>query len=170
MTKVEHTFMLPDLGEGLAAGEIAEIHIAVGDDVVADQLALVIETTKASVELPLPFGGQIIAIHGAVGDTIPVGDPLLTLLTAEAPAPQAPKDPQDSAPIKHLVGQRPAQTAPAGGLARRLPPKKAGRTAASPIVRRLARELGVDLATLTGTGKGAAITADDVRAASMAVE
>lgn len=162
MSRTEYVFMLPDLGEGLASGDLTEIHIKIGEEVVADQLALVVDTTKASVELPMPFAGKVVEIHGEIGDTIPVGAPLLTLLTDEAPA-------QDTTQVQHLVGQssKPADT----GLTRRLPPRKpAQRIAASPIVRRLARELGVELIRVTGTGKAGAITADDVRAAKEAAE
>jgi len=162
MSRTEHIFLLPDLGEGLVSGELSEIHIKIGDEVGADQLALVVETTKASVELPMPYAGQIVEIHGKIGDIIPVGSPLLTLLTDEASTQETPQ-------VQHLVGQ---SSAPADtGLARRLPPRKpTQRIAASPIVRRLARELGIDLARVTGTGKAGAITADDVRASTTAAE
>lgn len=164
MGKFERAFLLPDLGEGLTSGEISECHIKVGDTVVADQLALVIETTKASVEVPLPFGGEVIAIHGNIGDIIPVGEPLVTLLTDEAPEEPAPR-------INHLVGQSRNVGGSEGksGLARRLPPRTgAPRISASPAVRRLARELDIDLAALAGTGRGGAITLDDVQAAASA--
>ncbi len=160
MSRTEHVFMLPDLGEGLASGDLTEIHVKIGDEVKADQLALVVDTTKASVELPMPFAGKVAEIHGKIGDTILVGAPLLTVLTDEAPVQDAPQ-------VQHLVGQ---SSAPADtGLIRRLPPRKPQqRIAASPIVRRLARELGVDLIHVTGTGKAGAITADDVRSATRA--
>jgi pyruvate/2-oxoglutarate dehydrogenase complex dihydrolipoamide acyltransferase (E2) component len=129
---------------------------------------MAIETVKAIVEMPLPFGGKVVQIHGKVGDVIPVGEPLVTLLTDEMPQ-------TEGAQINHLVGQRRnAASAPKegnSGLTRRLPPKeRAPRIAATPAVRRLAREMGVDLATVTGTGRGGTITADDVRAASEAAK
>jgi 2-oxoisovalerate dehydrogenase E2 component (dihydrolipoyl transacylase) len=163
MSKQPRAFLLPDLGEGLMSGEIAECHIKVGDHVEADQIALVIETTKASVEVPLPFGGEVIELHGKLGDIIPVGAPLVTLLTDECPAEMA-------APIKHLVGQRNPTVSPAGGrLARTLPPRgPTQRLAVTPAVRRLARETGVDLARISGTGLGGVITLDDVQAAGAA--
>jgi 2-oxoisovalerate dehydrogenase E2 component (dihydrolipoyl transacylase) len=166
MSKTPRAFLLPDLGEGLTHGEIAQCYVNVGDAVQADQIALLIETTKASVEVPLPFGGEVIEIHGKVGDIIPVGAPLVTLLTDEAPI-------EEEGLIKHLVGQlRASADLPGGGLrglARHLPARGASsRLSVSPMVRRLARDLNVDLAELTGTGKGGMISTDDVRAASAA--
>lgn len=119
MSKAEYVFVLPDLGEGLTHGELREIRIGVGDVVLADQLALVVETTKATIELPLPFAGQVVEIHGEVGDIIPVGDPLLTLLTDEELAEASPQ-------FQHLVGRRNVQAdaARTGRLTRGLPPRK----------------------------------------------
>jgi len=168
MTKTEHIFNLPDLGEGLKGGEIAECDIAVGDHVVTDQIAMVIETTKAAVELPMPFGGEVIAIHGAVGETIEVGRPLITLLTDEAP------NELDTAPgggVTHLVGQASgaAPVADAGpSLSERIARKKKTQRIL-PALRRLARDLDVDLAGVVGTGKAGSITEADIRAAAQAL-
>lgn len=163
MEKIEHIFNLPDLGEGLTSGDISECNIAVGDEVVTDQVAMVIETTKAAVELPMPFGGKVVAIHGKLGDTIDVGKPLITLLTDEAPASP------DPAPetVTHLVGQATAAVRAGNSgpsLAERMAKKKkAKRGRVLPAVRLLARELGIDLAHVTGTGDGGAILETDVR-------
>jgi len=166
MTMKEHIFNLPDLGEGLTEGEISECHIAVGDEVLADQVVLVIETTKAAVELPMPFGGTITAIHGQVGDMIEVGMPLITLLTEEAPQQAEPA----TETVTHLVGQASGagrQEARGASLSERMAKNAAGRKArVLPAVRRLARELDVDLDMLTGTGRGGAISEADVRAAA----
>ncbi len=167
MIKTEHIFNLPDLGEGLTSGEISECHVAVGDTVVADQIALVIETAKAAIELPMPFGGEIVAIHGEQGDMIEVGMPLITLLTDEAPA-VAERKPEA---VTHLVGQASThgkQEACGASLAERIAKKTgAGRGGrVLPAVRRLARELDVDLSAVSGTGRGGAISEADVRAAA----
>src|SRR5487761_2407354 len=71
------TFRLPDLGEGLAEAEILEWHVAVGDRVTVDQPMVSVETAKAIVEVPAPFTGTISALHGAAGDIIPTGAPLI---------------------------------------------------------------------------------------------
>ena len=134
MAASERVFAMPDLGEGLEEGEIVGWLVAEGDEVALNQPLVEIETAKATVEIPSPYGGEVISLHGAVGDNVPVGAPLVTF------APSG--DPAD------------------GGAPRSEP------TRATPPVRRLARDLSVDLATVAGTGPGGRITADDVRAAS----
>ena len=156
-----HTFDLPDLGEGLSSAEIVDWLVAVGDEVALDQVVVVVETEKATTELPVPFSGTVARLHGEAGERVAVGAPLLTVVPSEA--------------VAHLVGRQrlvpfTARTdGAATGLAalRRLPSKPdRARVAAAPAVRRLARELNVELASLTGTGIGGAITRDDVLAAS----
>jgi pyruvate dehydrogenase E2 component (dihydrolipoamide acetyltransferase) len=71
------TFKLPDLGEGLTEAEIVTWHVNVGDRVVADQPLLSVETDKAIVEIPSPFGGTVTKLHGSVGDLLNVGDALV---------------------------------------------------------------------------------------------
>src|SRR5258708_16644842 len=71
------TFKLPDLGEGLAEAEILEWHVKPGDHVVADQPMVSVETAKAVVEVPVPFAGTVTALHGAVGDVLATGSPLV---------------------------------------------------------------------------------------------
>lgn len=74
-------FTLPDLGEGLTEGEIIEWHVAVGDTVDVDQVVAVVETAKASVDLPCPFAGSVAQLHGAAGDVVPVGSAFITIDT-----------------------------------------------------------------------------------------
>src|ERR1019366_1619491 len=71
------TFKLPDLGEGLAEAEILEWHVKPGDHVVVDQPMVSVETAKAVVEVPVPFSGTVTALHGAVGDVLATGSPLI---------------------------------------------------------------------------------------------
>ncbi len=71
------SFMLPDLGEGLAESEIVEWHIKVGDIVKVDQIVVTVETAKAIVEVPAPYDGKIVKRHGNAGDTINIGSVLL---------------------------------------------------------------------------------------------
>ena len=152
----ECVFRLPDLGEGLVAGEIIEWLVDVGARVEVDQPVVVVETEKTTTELPTPFRGQVIRLHGEPGDMVPVGAPLVTIEGAAAST------------ITHLVGQRPDAAVHSGSSDTvRLPPKteRGPAVAASPAVRRLARELDVDLRGITGTGKGGAITKDDVQRA-----
>ena len=74
----ERVFAMPDLGEGLEEGEIVAWLVAANDDVTLNQPLVEVETAKATVEIPSPFAGRIASLHGAVGDAVPVGSPLVT--------------------------------------------------------------------------------------------
>ncbi|GAB3936039.1 hypothetical protein GCM10027614_11900 [Micromonospora vulcania] len=81
MTTVERTqvFLLPDLGEGLSEAEIVEWRVAVGDVVTVDQSVVEVETAKAVVDVPCPYAGRVVTLHGAAGEVRPVGQPLITI-------------------------------------------------------------------------------------------
>ena len=144
----ERVFAMPDLGEGLEEGEIVAWLVDEGDAVELNQPLVEVETAKATVEIPSPFAGSVVALHGSVGSTVPVGAPLVTFSTS-APRP----------------GDGPAaeRDTPA---AERATPEAGAPARATPPVRKLAKELGVDLAAVAGSGPGGRITADDVRASS----
>jgi pyruvate dehydrogenase E2 component (dihydrolipoamide acetyltransferase) len=156
-------FRLPDLGEGLTEAEIVSVLVAEGEEIKEDQAVLVVETEKAQVELPSPFGGRVDRIHVRSGERVKVGAVLLSFGDAgaaaspRAAAPAAAARPAEPTPAARASASPapPAAAAPATGL----PP------AATPATRRLARELGVDLAGVRGTGPGGRISDDDVRAA-----
>ncbi|OWU97160.1 branched-chain alpha-keto acid dehydrogenase subunit E2, partial [Micromonospora wenchangensis] len=76
-------FLLPDLGEGLSEAEIVEWKVAVGDVVTVDQSVVEVETAKAVVDVPCPYAGRVVALHGAAGETRPVGQPLVTIAPAD---------------------------------------------------------------------------------------
>ena len=146
------TFALPDLGEGLVEAEIRTVLVREGDVVAEDAPLLEVETDKAQVEIPSPFAGRVEKIHVQPGQTVKVGQPLVSFgdaAGAAAPAPSAARAP--AAPAR-AVSQAPRTDG--------VP------VAATPATRRLARELGVDLQSVRGTGPGGRITGDDVRAAS----
>jgi pyruvate dehydrogenase E2 component (dihydrolipoamide acetyltransferase) len=157
-------FRLPDLGEGLTEAEIVSVLVAEGEEIKEDQAVLVVETEKAQVELPSPFGGRVDRIHVEAGQRVKVGAVLLSFADAGgatspcASAPAAPARPAEPKP----AARGPASPAPppAAAPATGLPP------AATPATRRLARELGVDLGRVRGTGPGGRISDDDVRAAA----
>ncbi|MEY9908006.1 2-oxoisovalerate dehydrogenase E2 component (dihydrolipoyl transacylase) [Catenulispora sp. MAP12-49] len=209
-------FLLPDLGEGLTEAEIISWHVAVGEHVAVDQVVCEVETAKASVEVPCPYEGEVVELHGAVGDVVDVGKPLISIAAAvgaavdAAPAPEEPADrarldaeakngkaKQSSGNV--LVGYGTAET---GGVRRRrvvsgfgghgaAPPRvhvapvaaptnnapapaaavapelKSGVRIAvvSPLVRRLAKEGGLDLASVRGSGPEGLIMRRDVEAA-----
>lgn len=156
------TFNLPDLGEGLQDAEIVTWHVGPGDHVVPDQPLVSVETDKAVVEVPSPQAGTVAKLFAEVGDIVAVGKPLLAFEgTEEAAARKQPGG---------IVGElesgddarRPAPTP----TPRARKPSAAPGVKAAPAVRDLARRLGVDLAALTGSGPGGAITTADVETAA----
>lgn len=138
------TFALPDLGEGLIEAELVAWHVSVGDHVVADQPLASVETAKALVEIPSPWSGHVARLHGAPGDVVRVGDPL----------------------VEFEEGEHVDTGALVGELERRaeVPPARPGEPSAkaSPAVRARARELGIDLRSVAGTGPGGAVTLADL--------
>ncbi|MEU5940455.1 dihydrolipoamide acetyltransferase family protein [Micromonospora sp. NPDC047548] len=224
MTTIERTqvFLLPDLGEGLSEAEIVEWRVAVGDVVTVDQSVVEVETAKAVVDVPCPYAGRVVALHGAAGEVRPVGQPLITIAPLDgggepaghatyreeeragsgnvligygtghagsgrrrrrprlAPAPEpiaavpvpagrpsGTAVPSGGAEPVPAAGSAPAGGAATGGSAQTStgPSARAAALVISPIVRRLARERGVDLASLHGTGPGGVIRRADVEAA-----
>ena len=148
-----HEFRLPDIGEGLVDAEIVKWHVAVGDVVTEGDVLVEVETAKAVVELPSPFPGTVLALAAAEGETVEVGAVLVTVgETGESPSepPQAETAPATPAPDPVPVDE----------------PDGTGGTKAMPIIRKLARERGIDLATVVGTGAGGKITREDLDRAS----
>lgn len=222
-------FRLPDLGEGLTEAEILAWHVAVGDTVAVDQIVCEVETAKAAVEVPCPFGGVVVALHGAVGDVMDVGRPLISVAAAvtadvgvgvgtdNGPNSQnspsiddlAPEEPADRARLEAakadgtsksggsgnvLIGYGTPEGEGSGRRRRRVVsgfgghfepvrghkaptpveadapavverPVRKHYAVVSPLVRRLARESGLDLADVTGTGPDGLIMRRDVEAA-----
>lgn len=165
-------FRLPDLGEGLTDAELVSWSIAPGDVVTLNQNVAEVETAKALVELPSPFAGTVTELLAEPGDTVAVGAPLLRI-TTDAPAGETVSE--AVAPTERqsvLVGYGPSD-APVSRR-RRLPAEAV--TAASngtaaptrpdavPAARKRARELGIDLTEVIGTGAAGAITVNDVEA------
>ena len=174
-------FKLPDLGEGLTEAEIVEWHVAANDEIKLNQPLVSVETDKAVVEVPSPVTGRVISVHGEAGDVIPVGDVLARFDLGDAPASEeAPgrEDVPSSKPantgaadgkdeVPGVVGELPASAlvmSDTTGAAAAAPKKQ--RVKAAPSVRALARELGVDLTQVAGSGPGGRITAKDVAKAA----
>ncbi|MBI4628382.1 MAG: 2-oxo acid dehydrogenase subunit E2, partial [Candidatus Rokubacteria bacterium] len=154
------SFVLPDLGEGLTEAEIVTVLVGEGDAIAEDAPLLEVETDKATVEIPSPFGGRVARIHVRPGQTVHVGDVLVTFDDAPAGAatPQAVAPASGAAPARSPASARPAPEAVAS--------RASGPVAATPATRRLAREIGVDLRAVRATGPGGRATDDDVRAAA----
>jgi len=150
---VAYEFKLPDLGEGLTEGEVARWLVAVGDEVAEDQPLVEIQTDKTTVEIPSPAAGKVAQILVEEGAVVPVGT-ILVVIGEDGAAPVAEDTPKTKQP------------APAVSQGQALGPRPPGRVRATPLVRRLAQELDVDLEQLTGTGPQGRVTEADVRGAA----
>ncbi len=176
-------FTLPDLGENIASGDVVTVFVSEGDVVKPGQALLEVETDKAVIEVPCPPGGRIEKVLVKKGETVKVGQPLV-LLGAAGAAPAAPSKPATAAPQPAVAAPQPAvakqpaaaaappAVAPAAPVrpepvAVEPPPVAATATVdpAGPAVRRLARELGVDLGRVRGSGPAGRIVREDVIAA-----
>ncbi len=151
-------FKLPDLGEGIHEGEIVSVLVEVGDAVQEDQPILLVETDKATVEIPSPYTGTVTQVNVASGDLVHVGDELI-VFAGSAPAPAA-----EPAPEREPAQPPEPTPEPEPAPAPQAPPQREGPVPASPATRRLARELGVDLAQVPPSGPAGLVTAEDVRA------
>jgi 2-oxoisovalerate dehydrogenase E2 component (dihydrolipoyl transacylase) len=190
----KRAFRLPDVGEGLTEAEILTWRVAVGDRVRVNDPLLEIETAKSLVELPSPYAGVVAELLVAAGDLVPVGTPIVTITEDAGPDPESDAeeppigqpDPEDGS-RSVLVGYGPAHSR---GRSRRRPPVRAssirppespaipqpliphpvtpGRPLAKPPVRKLAKDLGIDLGSGPGSGRAGVITREDVLAAAQA--
>ncbi|SDJ68278.1 pyruvate dehydrogenase E2 component (dihydrolipoamide acetyltransferase) [Halovenus aranensis] len=157
-------FELPDVGEGIAEGEIVAWHVSPGDTVEEDQVMADVETDKAVVDLPAPVTGTLLDLHAEEGEMVPVGDVVATIdvdgdgeVTEETPSEDTATE--EVAATETAADSEPDQDALEASTGD-------GRVFAPPNVRRLAREEGVDITTVEGTGPSGRITESDVRAAA----
>jgi pyruvate dehydrogenase E2 component (dihydrolipoamide acetyltransferase) len=158
-------FTLPDLGEGLTEAEIRRVLVREGEVVREDAPLLEVETDKATVEIPSPIGGRIEKVHVQPGQTVKVGQVLVTFADGAAPpGPPAAGTPDST---RRLEPSPKTGVADSGGT-RSTPAsaRREGPVPATPSTRRLARELGVDLGAVNGSGRGGRVTDDDVRLAA----
>jgi 2-oxoisovalerate dehydrogenase E2 component (dihydrolipoyl transacylase) len=197
----QRTFVLPDLGEGLTEAEIVQWRVAVGDRIEVDQTVVEVETAKAVVDVPCPYAGRVVALHGRAGERRPVGQPLITIEGEQSGREQDGRE-QDGReqgdpaggtasrePADGYAGYREEERAGSGNVLigygtgpdrpgrrrRRVAPvrqESPTRPAAahsplviSPLVRKLARDHGLDLRGLAGSGPGGVIRRHDVTAA-----
>ncbi len=180
---------LPELGDGIESGDVLEVLVSAGDEITVDQGIVELETDKATVEVPSSHAGKVVDVHVNEGDAVSIGAVLLTLEAADA-APSAPAaaappaaepaPPAAAAPPEPTPAPAPTPAPPAAAPA---PPAATPATpavtaaaeptadtsadptaiiAAGPAVRRFAREVGVDLSHVTGSGPAGRITRDDV--------
>ncbi len=174
-------FRLPELGENIESGDVVEVLVKKGDKVEKEQILLEIETDKATIEVPSPVAGTVKDIHVKPGQTAEIGQLMLTIDTgageqeqpAETPAPAAPpaeapaepevaaessepEPPRPEAPAEEAPKLPPAKVMPSIDKTRKVAP-------AAPSVRRFAREIGIDINEVPGTGPGGRISIDDVK-------
>lgn len=184
-------FRLPDLGEGLTEAGLVQWLVAVGDEIAIDQPIAEVETAKSTVELPSPYGGIVAALHGTPGESLLVGSPVLEVASRDTPsvehetyraeeragsgnvlvgygtserAGSGRRRPRTGAPsaAEQTPAAAPAEQTPAATAAEQTPAPAARVAVRSPLVRRLARDLGLDLSAIAPTGTDGAITRADV--------
>ncbi len=174
----QFVFKMPDLGEGTVEAEIVAWHTQPGAVVTEDQVIVEVMTDKAAVEVPAPVSGRVLSVTGAPGDKVAVGSPLIVFETDAAQEP-------DTAPAP-ATAQAPetapaSATAPAGAFAASEAPEpadaevaeapieagRAGRVMTSPANRRRAREAGIDLSSVAGSGPGGRIMRSDINTAGV---
>ena len=162
-----YSFKLPDVGEGTAEAEIAHWHVKPGDVIREDDPLVDVMTDKATVEIPAPVAGTVIALNGKVGEKLAVGSDLVVLETEAA----VPHQPAASPPVPPLPRAGEGKSAPAEnrlsrgageGAEGRSPEAAEDKPLAAPAVRNRARELGIDLRLVRGTGPEGRITHSDV--------
>lgn len=186
------TFPLPDVGEGLTEAEIVQWRVKPGDHVAVNQIVCEIETAKSLVELPSPFEGVVHELLAAEGDTVQVGVPIISVQGegGEAPVPadsgvtevvvdveSSVSDESAEPAVKNLVGYGTGPSVPASRRRRQASPSEAPVVAAvrveapatdgiaviaKPPIRKLAKDLGVDLVTVTATGAAGEVVREDV--------
>jgi pyruvate/2-oxoglutarate dehydrogenase complex dihydrolipoamide acyltransferase (E2) component len=163
-------FKLPDLGEGVAEGEIVKWLVTEGQEIKEDQPMVEVMTDKATVQIPSPATGRIKQIVTKAGQTVKVGSTVVVLDTGEDNGTGEKRTGQQSAASKEATAepqrviQRPAE---AGASSQKIVTGQVPRTViATPATRKLARELGVEIDLLQGSGPGGRVTEDDVRQAS----
>jgi 2-oxoisovalerate dehydrogenase E2 component (dihydrolipoyl transacylase) len=171
---------LPDVGEGVAEAEIVEWHVEVGQSVLEDQVLAAVMTDKATVEIPSPVAGTVIALGGEVGSVLAVGAELVRLEVADAGsddvvatpkqvvATEPPSEPRKPEPVVAKKAPPPAESPKpavrAESASPSLPRPAIAKPIASPAVRRRARDAGVDLRQVRGSGPAGRISHDDLEA------
>ena len=161
-------FQLPSIGEGVKQADIAELLVKEGDVIAVDQIVMELETEKAVVELRCPHAGRVQKVMVKSGDTVLIGAPMLLIAVAESAPSATPRSASPAAPtVVETQATRTATVPKTASAASALitaesngePPPPA-----APSTRRLARELGVELRQVAGTGPGGRITQEDVQA------
>ena len=175
------TLRAPDLGENVESVDVVKVLVAVGDTLAAGQPVIEVETEKASVEVPSTLAGVVTEVHVTAGEALRAGDPIVSVAVADAPAaevaaepaaaePAAPEPPAPAASDEVVETSQPRRPAPPSLGETLLAPRWVAPEGprklvpAAPTVRRFAREVGVDITQVGGSGPGGRISIDDVKA------
>ncbi len=150
---MSYEFRLPDIGEGVAEGEILKWMVKEGDKIAEDQPLVEVMTDKVNIQIPSPRGGTVSRLLASEGEVVKVGQPMVVILEEEAGAAGAQTASQEA-----TRGSTPGASAAGGTMT-----PASDTVLATPATRKLARELGVELSTIRGTGQGGRITEQDVR-------
>jgi pyruvate dehydrogenase E2 component (dihydrolipoamide acetyltransferase) len=176
---MEITIKLPELGEGVDNVDVVEVLVSVGESIEEDQGLIEVETEKASVEVPSTAAGTVTEVHVSVGDVLSANTPIVTLEGTEGQADPAPEkvvpvpvpvsEPESASASEPAEGKEGVtsvvESAPPPTPHRTVTPREGMKIVpAAPTVRRFAREIGVDLSIVSGTGAGGRISIDDVKA------
>jgi pyruvate dehydrogenase E2 component (dihydrolipoamide acetyltransferase) len=164
---VERVFALPDPGEGLTEAEVVTWLVAEGDTVELNQPLAEVETAKAVVEIPSPYAGVVVRLHAEAGGSVAVGEALVTFRVDGGDEDSAGGSARSHAASSDGSEAADGSRRGAGPPAPPSPPPAASSTS-TPAVRRLARDLGVDVGAVAGTGPSGRVTAEDVRRAAEA--
>ncbi|QQK77770.1 2-oxo acid dehydrogenase subunit E2 [Salicibibacter cibarius] len=153
---MSYEFKLPDIGEGLHEAEIVRWFVDVGDTIRADEIIAEVQTDKAVVEMTSPVGGRILALAGDEGDVVTVGNTLITLDQEDKKKADGSKNKQTSEKDQKTTSQQGKEH---NGV---VPKPMPGRVIAAPVVRKRARELGINITEVTGSAKGGRIIMEDL--------
>jgi len=160
-------FKLPDIGEGISEVELLQWYVQEGDRVREDQNLAEIETDKAVADLPSPYAGVVSRLHFKPGERIPVGSTLVSYDEPEQkavePVPSVVQQPVPEQPSGlELSAAAAGETSPGQAPPSPTPERRQEQVLAAPATRRRARELGIDLAAVQGSGPGRRITNEDL--------
>ncbi len=157
-----YEFRLPDIGEGVAEGEVVQWFVKEGDAIQEDAPLVSVLTDKANVEIPSPKSGRIVTLHARVGEKVKVGGLLVTIEPTGTGAPGAPSGSSHSTPAAPSSAIPPAVPRGVPSAPAVPPPLAQARVLASPSLRRRAAELGIDLSSIRGSGPGGRILDSDL--------
>jgi len=164
----DQTFILPDLGEGLTEAQLVAWRVEEGAHVDVNAPLCEVETAKAVVVIPSPWAGTVKKLYAKPGESVAVGEPLVTI-SAQTPAAVESAEEAPSTLVGYGPGGPESGTRRRARVATSASAEPSADVRAAPYVRQLAKDKGVDLATVTGTGPGGRITKADIEAAAIAV-